>query len=146
MTAEATLRRALRLRRDAVVAAQRACLAAIAQESDAAADLATRKQAIRDEIAAAGDAAAEDDAVEALGRWLRAARAGVARSEAALQAAEAATTQARAVLAAARSAEASLAAVIEARTAEAAERTRLAADAAAADALAHRHARDGGCN
>ncbi len=147
MTAEATLRRALRLRRDAVVAAQRACLTAIAQESRAAADLAARKQQIRAEITLAGDPAGTDDAVEALGRWLRAAHAGVARSEAALQAAESATAQARTALAAARSAEASLAALLAARAAEAADRSRLAAEAAAADAVAHRQARsDEGCN
>lgn len=142
MTADETLRRALRLRRDAVATAQRDCLAAIEQENAAIAELAARKQAIREEIAAAGKCAAEDDAVEALGRWLRAARAGMARAEVAVQMAGAATAQARASLAVACSAEATLAALIDARASAAAERCRLAVAETAADAVAHRHGRD----
>ncbi len=114
---ERALRSALRLRTEAVAAARRDLADATALQQQAAAELAARAAAIQREIAMASRAEADDAAVEALGTWLREARAGTARAEAALTAAEAATAQVRAALAAARSAEAAVATLIAARTA-----------------------------
>ena len=137
---DAALRRALQLRGQAVATAQRELAAAIADEQAATGALAACKAAIRNEIAAASRPEADDAAVEALGPWLRTARAAVARAETGWTAAAAATVRARAVLAAARGAEASVAALIETRAAEQAARSARAEQTGLAEAALRRHA------
>ena len=137
------LQQALRLRSAAVAAARRELAATIAVEREAAGVLAACTGAIGAEIAAASHPDTDDAAVEALGPWLREARAGAARAEAGLAAAEAATVRARAALAAACSAEAVVAALIDARAAAAAEHTARAEAAELAEAAQRRPAPPG---
>jgi hypothetical protein len=107
-------------------------------KAEAAADRALREAeaAIYREQEAASALDASDGAVEAFAAWLPQGRAAVARAREAEERAEAATMQARAVLAAARaSAEAAdrlLAARAAERATEAARRSQLALDEAAA--------------
>jgi hypothetical protein len=117
-----SLRLALRLRHRAVAVAQQEMVKSLDAERGAEGALAEASAAIAREIAAAMAADAGDAEVDALGRWLRGARAVEARAEAVLADAEAAAARSRAALGAARSAEAAVDALIEAREQEIARR------------------------
>jgi flagellar biosynthesis chaperone FliJ len=126
----------VRLRRLAGEDARRAFAACLRAEDETAAALRSAESAILHEQAAAADLAADDTVVEAFAAWLPQGRQAVARASAAHDRAGAATAQARAAVAAARVstevAERLMQAQAAARADEAARRSQISIDEAAA--------------
>lgn len=112
------LRSLLKVRRTSLTQAKAALAGALEAERAASDAEATATRLIRQEIAAACEATADDRSVEALAAWLPQARASLAAVAERHRLALASTARARAELAAARAAEAVVEKIIEARQAK----------------------------
>lgn len=113
-----TLRTALHVRLTSVDAAKAALSDALSTEAAAVEEEARIAAMIRKELEAATAPETNDDAVEAIGKWLPAAKAKQVAAESRRTAAEATTARARAALAVARSAQEAVEELIKLETAE----------------------------